>query len=54
MLLIRDLAQIERHTQTENKWIAGGEGEFYANRNLKKDEVLILVSHKIDFKTKSI
>ena len=50
MLPTRDSLQGERHAQIERGW----EKIFHANRNDKKAGVAILISDKIDFKTKSI
>ena len=50
MLLINSL-QSYRHTQTESEAM---EIVFHANRNDKKAKVVILISDKIDFETKSI
>ena len=51
MLPTRDSFQGERHTQTENEEM---EKIFHSNRNNKKAGVAILLSDKIDFKTKTI
>ena len=50
MLLTRNSLQSYRHTQTLKEWIK----VFHANRNDKKGKLVILISDKIDFETKSI
>ena len=51
MLSTRDTPQNKGHIQTESK---GLEKIFYANRDQKKAGVAILLSDKIDFKTKAV
>ena len=51
MLSTRDPLQNKGHIQTESE---GLEKIFYANRDQKKAEVAILISDKIDFKTKAV
>ena len=50
MLSTRDPPQNKGHIQT--KWRAGK--RFHANRDQKKAGVAILISDKIDFKTKAV
>ena len=51
MLSTRDPLQTYRHIQIESE---GWKKIFHANSNQKKAEVSILVSDKIDFKTKTV
>ena len=51
MLPPRDPSEIERYTKTKSK---GMEKEFQANGKEKKARVAVLISDKIDFKTKAI
>ena len=51
MFSTRDSLQIERHTQTKSE---GMEKIFYVSSNFLKAGVVILISEKIDFKTKAI
>ena len=51
MLSTRDPLQTKGHTQTESE---GMEKIFHANGNQKEVGVAILISHKIDFKTKTV
>ena len=51
MLSTRDPPQNRGHIQTESE---GLEKIFQANRDQKKAEVAILISDKIDFKTKAV
>ena len=51
MLPTRESLQGKRHTDWE--W-GDGKKIFYANRNDKKVGVAIIISNKIDFKTKAI
>ena len=51
MLSTRDPPQNKGHIQTESE---GLENMFHANRDQKKAGVAILMSHKIDFKTKAV
>ena len=51
MLSTRDPPQNRGHIQTESE---GLEKIFHANRNQKKAGVAILISDKIDFKTKAV
>ena len=48
-LLPKDPSQIERYTQTKNK---GWKKIFHANGKGKRAGVAVLLSDKIDFKTK--
>ena len=51
MLLTRDPPQNKGHIQTESEeW----KKIFHANRDQKKAGVAILISYKIDFKTKAV
>ena len=51
MLPINDLTQYKRPTQMDSEWL---EKIFQANRGGKKARVSILISDKIEFKTKAI
>ena len=51
MLSTRDTPQNKEHIQTETE---GLEKKFHANRDQKKAGVAILISDKIDFKTKAV
>ena len=51
MLLTRDPPQNKGHIQTESE---GWKKIYHANRDQKKAGVAILISDKIDFKTKSV
>ena len=51
MLPTRDPPQNKGHIQTESE---GLEKIFHANRDQKKAGVAILISDKIDFKTKAV
>ena len=51
MLPAMDSLQIQTHTQTESEGI---ENIFHVNENNKNLGVAILISNKIDFKTKAI
>ena len=51
MLSTRDPPQNKGHIQTESE---GLEKIFHANRDQKKAGVAILISDKIDFKTKAV
>ena len=51
MLLTRDPPQNKGHIQTESK---GLKKIYHTNRDQKKTEVAILISDKIDFKTKAV
>ena len=51
MLLTRDPLQKKGHFQTDSE---GLEKIFHANRDQKKAGVAILISDKIDFKTKAV
>ena len=51
MLPTRDPPQNKGHIQTETE---GLEKDFHANRHQKKVGVAILISDKIDFKTKAV
>ena len=51
MLLTRDPPQNRGHIQTESE---GQKKIFHANRDRKKAGVAILISDKIDFKTKAV
>ena len=51
MLPTRDPPENKGHIQTESE---GLEKEFHANRDQKKAGVAILISNKIDFKTKAV
>ena len=51
MLPTRDPPQNRGHIQTESE---GRKKIFYANRDQKKAGVTILISDKIDFKTKAV
>ena len=51
ILSTRDPLQTQGHIQTESK---GMEKIFHANGNQKKVGVAILISHKIDFKMKTV
>ena len=51
MLLTRDPPQNKVHIQTESE---GLKKIFHANRDQKKAGVAILISDKIDFKTKTV
>ena len=51
ILSTRDPLQTQGHIQTESK---GMENIFHANGNQKEVGVAILISHKIDFKTKTV
>ena len=51
MLPTRDPPQNKGHIQTESK---GLKKIYHTNRDQKKTEVAILISDKIDFKTKAV
>ena len=51
MLLTRDSPQTQRCAQTKSQWM---EMIFHANNREKKAGVAVLVSDKIDFKTKKV
>ena len=51
MLSTRDPPQNKGHIQTESE---GQEKIFHANGDQKKAEVVILISHKIDFEIKTM
>ena len=51
MLLTKDPPQNKGHIQIESE---GLEKDFHANRDQKKAGVAILISDKIDFKTKAV
>ena len=51
MLPPRDPSQIERYTQTKSKEM---EKIFHANGKGKTAEIAVLISNKIDFKTKAV
>ena len=51
MLPPRDTSQIKRYTHTKSKWM---EKDILCKQKGKKDGVAILISAKIDFRTKAI
>ena len=51
MLLTRNSPQTQRHAQTKSQ---GMENIFQANNSEKKAGVAVLISDKIDFKTKKV
>ena len=51
MLLTRDSPQPQRHAQTKSE---GMETDTYCKQQREKADVAVLVSDKIDFKTKKI
>ena len=51
MLSLRDPLQIKRYTQTKSKWL---EEDISCEWKRKKIVVAVLISNKIDFRTKAI